>query len=235
MAQWWELAIPAGITLIGTLSAGLLGAGYQRRSSERLLRMKAEEDAKVRREQADEAAHTRRLEVVKEKQAQSFKERFEAYRDFITAPRAIERLEQVADSRRRQVDKDVGLVAEPEKRMRSLNNLIETLSELDAVRHQLVGAYDRIMFLGSPRLVAIAQVLSRARLEHAGKRAIDSLEVAFIHAANRDLNVAVREDVGSEPSSADMILHLYDNYGTDTLRAGPSSDVVQESSRDDPG
>lgn len=60
MAEWWEMAVPATTTLLGTLSGGYLGARWQRRNSVEILERQFNENARVRldQEHAVERART---------------------------------------------------------------------------------------------------------------------------------------------------------------------------------
>src|SRR6187399_1831090 len=66
MAMWYEIAIPATTTLIGTLGGGLLGARWQRRNSIDLLRLQFAENSSAREAQFK---HDERMRVLERRQS----------------------------------------------------------------------------------------------------------------------------------------------------------------------
>ncbi|NHO83467.1 hypothetical protein [Micromonospora sp. CMU55-4] len=188
MAQWWELAIPAGGTLIGTLSAGWLGAVYQRRNSERLLDRQAQESERARLATSKEAEKVRNFEAEKEREARNHGERKQAY---IGLWQALYDEERLTGKQRRLADQYQALKSQSDADADALNKAHQEFTKatenLIEAKEAAIGALTSLLFCAPSCMHSIATNMRRARLAMDEKER-ERWQAIFTVVANYDLN-----------------------------------------------
>ncbi|MGN9774434.1 hypothetical protein ACTMS0_01430 [Micromonospora sp. H33] len=232
MAQWWELAIPAGSTLAAAISTGWITASFQKRNGERLLRLQAEENEKARQVQIEHDKAIRVEELRKAREARTHEERKSSYVEFWTLSRELKLQEVRVQEIHERID---ALVAEPggteqsEELAESLKTFAEESEAFRDLIDRQISAMTSIIFVGSPAMQRAGRLWVDARNRGADTKELELFESAFCATANYEL---------SEPNQTMDLMDFYwksldlyfKNAGRSLIKRSPeeSSGVAQQ-------
>ncbi|WFE45613.1 hypothetical protein [Verrucosispora sp. WMMD1129] len=188
MAKWWELAIPTAGTLIGTLSAGWLGAVYQRKNGERLLLIQSEENERQREAQAREAERARTFEVWKEREARSHEERKSAYITFWSLFGELRKNESV----QAQLEEQIAALGDSDEtaveRERLKSQHLQAIKRFKEIAPRQIAALETLMFVGAKSVANAANRLLLVRNNGESEDDINAAVSEFLRCAHADLS-----------------------------------------------
>ncbi|MBM0277511.1 hypothetical protein [Micromonospora tarensis] len=188
MAQWWELAIPAGGTLAAAISAGWITSSYQKRNGERLLRIQASENEKARQDQLSRDREFREAEHGRERENRTHDIRRDTYIEFWRSSKLLA-------SKRTDIEKLKQLINDipdkeehAQKRETVAARLQEAKEAANKASERQIEALTHIIFLGSVGIQQASQCWIEARDRGADEVELRAFEAAFVASANYELS-----------------------------------------------
>ncbi|WP_410819640.1 hypothetical protein [Micromonospora sp. 050-3] len=188
MAQWWELAIPAGGTLAAAISAGWITSVYQKRNGERLLRIQASENEKARQDQLSRDRESREAEHRRERENRTHDIRRDTYIEFWRSSHDLTLKKRNVEKQKKILNDIPDDEGHAQERKVATARLEEAKEEVTKVTERQVEALTHIIFLGSVGMQQASQCWIEARERGADKAELRAFEGAFVASANYELS-----------------------------------------------